>query len=73
MKGSHGPTNQLQDLNWGAFDHASHAPQLRSCDYYLSSAPCSVKVIIFNQIQGLPQLHNNIMVFVPMQTATVNI
>ena len=24
-------------LNWGAFDHASHAPQLRSCHYYLSS------------------------------------
>ena len=22
-----------QDLNWGAFDHASHAPQLRSCNY----------------------------------------
>ena len=28
MRGSHGPIRQLQDLNWGAFDHASHAPQL---------------------------------------------
>ena len=35
MKGGHGPTNQLQYLNWGAFDHASHAPHLRSCNYYL--------------------------------------
>ena len=22
-------------LNWGAFDHESHAPQLRSCNYYV--------------------------------------
>ena len=35
MKEGHGPTKYLQDLNWGAFDHASHAPQLRSCKYYL--------------------------------------
>ena len=29
--------NYLQDLHWGvhAFDHASHAPQLRSCNYYM--------------------------------------
>ena len=27
-------------LNWGAFDHASHAPQLRSCNYYLSDSDC---------------------------------
>ena len=33
MRGGHGPIRQLQDLNWGAFDHASHAPQLRSCNY----------------------------------------
>ena len=33
MRGDHGPIRQLQDLNWGAFDHASHAPQLRSCNY----------------------------------------
>ena len=29
MKESHGPTEQLQDLNWGAFDHASHAPHYK--------------------------------------------
>ena len=23
-----------QDFNWGAFDHASHASQLRCCNYY---------------------------------------
>ena len=28
MKGGHGPTKLLQDVNWGTFDHASHAPQL---------------------------------------------
>ena len=28
MKGGHGPTKQLEDLKWGAFNHASHAPQL---------------------------------------------
>ena len=28
MKGGHGPTKYLQDLNWGAFDHASHAPNV---------------------------------------------
>ena len=27
MKGGHGPTKYR--LNWGAFDHASHVPQLR--------------------------------------------
>ena len=35
MRGGHGPIGQLQDLNWGAFDHASHAPQLRFCNYNL--------------------------------------
>ena len=28
MKGSHGQTNQLYNINWGALNHASHAPQL---------------------------------------------
>ena len=37
MRGGHGPIRQLQDLNWGAFDHASHAPQLRSCNYNIIS------------------------------------
>ena len=31
MRVGHGPTKHLQDLNSGAFDLASHAPQLRSC------------------------------------------
>ena len=34
MKGGHGRTNQLHDINWDAFDHASRAPQLMSCNYY---------------------------------------
>ena len=35
MKGGHGQTNQSHDINWGALDHASHAPQLMSCNYYV--------------------------------------
>ena len=38
MRGGHGPIRQLQDLNWGAFDHASHAPQIRSCNYNVRSS-----------------------------------
>ena len=30
MRGDHGPTRKLQDLNWGAFDHVSH---VRTCNY----------------------------------------
>ena len=33
MKGGHGQTNQLYDINWGALDRASHVPQLLSCNY----------------------------------------
>ena len=29
----HGQTNQLYDINWGALDHASRAPQLMLCNY----------------------------------------
>ena len=25
----------LHGINWGALDHASHAPQLMSCNYYM--------------------------------------
>ena len=31
--GGHGQTNQSRDINWGALDHASHAPRLMSCNY----------------------------------------
>ena len=34
MNGDKLPTNQLHDINWGAVDHASRAPQLTSCNYY---------------------------------------
>ena len=43
MRGGHGPIRQLQDLNWGAFDHASHAPQLRSCNY-------NIQCIVYNNM-----------------------
>ena len=35
MKGGHGQTNQLHDIIWGTLDHASHASQIMSCNYYL--------------------------------------
>ena len=28
VKGDRVPTKELQDVNWSALDHASHAPQL---------------------------------------------
>ena len=40
MKGGRGQANQLHDINWGALDHASHALQLMSCNYYLSVCVC---------------------------------
>ena len=41
MKGSHGQKNQLRDINWGALDHASCAPQLMSRrDYYVCMCEC---------------------------------
>ena len=33
-KGCHGQVNQLYDINWGALNHVSCAPQLISCNYY---------------------------------------
>ena len=35
MNGDQLPTNQLHDINWGAFDHESREPQL----------PCSVAYV----------------------------
>ena len=40
MKADHGQTNQLYDINWGALDHASRAPQLTSCNYYVCVCTC---------------------------------
>ena len=37
MRGG-GGTNQLHDINWGALNHASRAPQLMSCNYYVCVA-----------------------------------
>ena len=30
MKGSHGQSVQLYDINWGVLDQASHVPQIMS-------------------------------------------
>ena len=39
------------DLNWGTFDHASHASQLRSCNYY--NVCVCVCVCVYDKIQLL--------------------
>ena len=44
MNGGQLPTNQLHDINWGALDHASRAPQLMSCNYTVCVCVCSVKL-----------------------------
>ena len=33
------PIKQLSASNWGAFDHASHAPQLLADNYYVYPHP----------------------------------
>ena len=35
MKGDHGPRKLLHAPTWDAFDYASHAPQVRACNYYI--------------------------------------
>ena len=40
MRGGHGQTKQLHDINWGTFSHASHAPQLMLCNYYVCVCVC---------------------------------
>ena len=41
MKGGHGQTNQLHDVNWGALDHASRAPQLMPHNYHVCVCVCA--------------------------------
>ena len=40
MKGGHRQSNSLHDLDWDAFVHATHAPQFRSCNYYVCVCVC---------------------------------
>ena len=46
MKVAHGPTELLHALTWGAFDHTSHAPQVRACNYYVCIYLCFVYVCV---------------------------
>ena len=41
MNGGQLPTNQLYDINRGALDHASRAPQLVSCNYHVRVCVCA--------------------------------
>ena len=46
MKGGHGPTKESQGLNWGAFDHASHATITRVDDIaIISKSVLSCKIL----------------------------
>ena len=46
----HEQTNPLHDINWGALDYSSRAPQLMSCNYYTiilhMQRVCIIKVIV---------------------------
>ena len=44
-KGVMGQQNSYMAVNWGAFDHASHVPQLRSCNYYVPTNPHMCKTV----------------------------
>ena len=48
MKGDHGQTEWLHDLNWSALDHASHVPQLRLCNYYVCVCVCVALLCVCN-------------------------
>ena len=54
-KGDHGPEILLhaQTCNWGAFNYASHAPQVKACKYYLymhSKQGCMDNALVHNYI-----------------------
>ena len=51
MNGGQLPTNQLHDINWGALDHASRAPQLMSCNYYVCVRVC-VYMYVCMKVEG---------------------
>ena len=50
MKGGHGQTNQLHDINWGALDHASCVPQFISCNCYVCVCVCMVYKHVYDTI-----------------------
>ena len=56
MKGGHGQTNQfhVHDINWGALDHASYAPQLMSCNY------CNMSTCTCVQFNGIMLLYTGV-------------
>ena len=51
MKGSHGQTNQLHDIDWGALNHASRASQLTTICVCVSTLHLCVFVVIIYMIQ----------------------
>ena len=46
LKEDLGPTKLLHVLTWGAFDHASHAHQVRACtcNYYVQCRPVIINL-----------------------------
>ena len=45
------PTNQLHDINRGALDHASRAPQLMSCNYTVCAYVCVCVCVCYSEIK----------------------
>ena len=45
MRGGHEPTKYLSDSDCGAFDHASHAPQSLSDNYYVYVKMCTLNIV----------------------------
>ena len=48
MNGGKLPTNQFHDINWVALNHASRAPQLLSCNYYVCVCAGAVQCMCVN-------------------------
>ena len=75
MKGGYGPTKQLQDVNWGAFDHSPHArPPIKSYNYYIrlplyGGSPHSI-VPTLPTVWGIPSQHCTYVWGIPSQHCT---
>ena len=58
MKGDHGPTKLLHALTWGAFKHASHAPQVRACNYYQELMSAALQRSYYTQSLCINNYHS---------------
>ena len=59
MKGVMGQQNSYMTINWGAFDHASHVPQLRSCNYYNIIYSTNMYIHVHATLSGVAGVANS--------------